>query len=98
MYDLTKRKKFSTVGDLKELLKDIPDETQIVVTGDDYCWFHIEKDGSVMCLDVEELDDAYEGKDFNSGDYYTPCDYGECPYDSQSSWDCRSYCGIGLDE
>lgn len=60
MYDITKRKKFSTVGDLKALLKNIPDETQIVVTGDDYCWFHIEKDGSVICLDVEELDDAYE--------------------------------------
>lgn len=60
MYDITKKKQFETVGDLKELLKNIPDETKIVVTGDDYCWFHIEKDGSVICLDVEELDDAYE--------------------------------------
>ena len=60
MYDITKRKQFKTVGDLKELLKNIPDETQIVVTGDDYCWFHIEEDGSVICLDVEELDDAYD--------------------------------------
>ena len=91
MYELTK--KFSTVGDLKELLKDIPDETQIVITGDDYCWFHIEQDGSVICLDVEELDDAYEGKNDD-----TPCDYGECPYNSQSSWDCRNYCGLGVDE
>ena len=61
MYDITKKKQFSTVGELKELLKNIPDETQIVVTGDDYCWFHIEEDGSVICLDVEELDDAYVG-------------------------------------
>lgn len=60
MYDITKKKQFETVGDLKELLKDIPDETKIVVTGDDYCWFHIEQDGSVICLDVEELDEAYE--------------------------------------
>lgn len=73
MYDITKRKKFNTVGDLKELLKDIPDETQIVVTGDDYCWFHIEQDGSVICLDVEELDDAYEDDEYvpsaENGDY-----------------------------
>jgi hypothetical protein len=60
MYDITKRKQFSTVGELKELLKNIPDETQVMVTGDDDCWFHIEQDGSVICLDVEELEDAYE--------------------------------------
>jgi hypothetical protein len=73
MYDITKRKQFSTVGDLKELLKNIPDETQIVVTGDDYCWFHIEQDGSVICLDVEELDDVYEDDEYvpsaENGDY-----------------------------
>lgn len=69
MYDITKRKQFKTVGDLKELLKNMPDETQIVVTGDDYCWFHIEKDRSVICLDVEELDDAYEEYEY---DEYTP--------------------------
>ena len=60
MYDITKRKQFKTVGDLKELLKNIPDEAQIVVTGDDYCWFHIEEDGSVICLDCEELDEVYD--------------------------------------
>ena len=68
MYNIEKRKQFKTVGDLKELLKDIPDETQIVITGDDYCWFHIEEDESVICLDVEELDDVYEEYD----DEYTP--------------------------
>lgn len=92
MYDITKRKQFSTVGDLKKLLENIPDETQIVVTGDDYCWFHIEEDGSVVCLDVEELDDAYEG---NGG---TPCDYGDCPYNAVGGYDCRNYCGLGVDE
>lgn len=98
MYDITKRKQFKTVGDLKALLKYIPDETQIVVTGDDYCWFHIEHDGSVICLDVEELDDAYEGKDVNRDDYYTPCDYGDCPYNAKGGYDCRNYCGLGVDE
>ena len=92
MYDPIKRKQFETVGDLKELLKNIPDETKVVVTGDDYCWFHIEQDGSVICLDVEELDDVY-GK-YNE----TPCDYGNCPYNAEGSNDCRNYCGLGVDE
>lgn len=98
MYDLTKRKQFETVGDLKELLKNIPDETKIVVTGDDYCWFHIEQDGSVICLDVEELDDAYNEENFDHSDYYTPCDYGDCPYNAEGGYDCRNYCGLGVDE
>lgn len=78
MYDITKRKQFKTVGDLKELLKGIPDETQIVVTGDDYCWFHIEQDRSVICLDVEELDDAYEDICPFGGDITNDCT--DCAY------------------
>ena len=98
MYDVTKRKQFETVGDLKELLKNIPDETKVVVTGDDYCWFHIEQDGSVICLDVEELDDAYNEENFDHSDYYTPCDYGDCPYNAEGGYDCRNCCGLGVDE
>ena len=60
MYDINKRKNFNTVGDLKKLLASIPDETKVVVCGDDYCWFHIEEDGSVICLDMEDLDECYE--------------------------------------
>ena len=60
MYNINKRKQFNTVGDLKKLLAGIPDETKIVICGDDYCWFHIEEDESVICLDCEDLDDCYE--------------------------------------
>lgn len=60
MYDIERRTKFDTVGDLKKLLKDVSDETKICITGDDYCWFHIEEDESVICLDCEDLDDCYE--------------------------------------
>ncbi len=28
----------------------------------------------------------------------TPCDYGECPYNAYSGYDCRNYCGLGVDE
>ena len=78
MYDITKRKQFKTVGDLKELLKNIPDEAQVVVTGDDYCWFHIEEDKSVICLDIEELDDVYDGDCPLGGDITDDC--ADCAY------------------
>ena len=60
MYNISKRTKFDTVGDLKKLLANIADDTKVVVCGDDYCWFHIEEDESIVCLDCEELDYAYE--------------------------------------
>lgn len=72
MYDISKRKQFSTVGELKQLLENCPDNTQIVVTGDDYCWFHIEEDESVICLDVEDLEECYEEEyvpSSENGDY-----------------------------
>lgn len=60
MYNINKRTKFDTVGDLKKLLTNIADDTKIFICGDDNCWYHIEVDESVVCLDCEELDDAYE--------------------------------------
>lgn len=79
MYDIAKRKQFSTVGDLKALLENIPDETQIVVTGDDYCWFHIEEDRSVICLDVEDLEDAYEYVPSSTNGDYGPSNPWDAP-------------------
>ena len=63
MYDISKRKQFSTVGELKKLIEDLADDTKVVVTGDDYCWFHIEEDKSLICLDTEDLEDCYEEDD-----------------------------------
>jgi hypothetical protein len=60
MYNINRRKQFDTVGDLKKLLAELPNETKVVICGDDYCWFHIEEDESVICLDMEDLDDCYE--------------------------------------
>ncbi|MDF2615385.1 MAG: hypothetical protein K0Q47_40 [Sedimentibacter sp.] len=28
----------------------------------------------------------------------TPCDYGDCPFNAQGGYDCRNYCGLGVDE
>ena len=60
MYDINKRKQFKTVGELREILNDIPDDTQVLICGEDYGWFHIEQDGSVVCLDNEDLECCYE--------------------------------------
>ena len=59
MFDITKRKQFKPVGELKEILKDIPDETEVCVCGDPQCWFHIERDGSIVSFDNIDLDDEY---------------------------------------
>ena len=28
----------------------------------------------------------------------TPCNYGECPFNAEGGYDCRNYCGLGVDE
>lgn len=28
----------------------------------------------------------------------TPCDYGDCPFGAEGGYDCRNYCGLGVDE
>ena len=60
MYNIERRTKFDTAGDLKKLLENVSDDTKICIIGDDYCWFHIEEDESVVCLDCEDLDECYE--------------------------------------
>ena len=81
MYDISKRKQFSTVGELKKLLENYSDDTQIVITGDDYCWFHAEKDESVICLDTEDLEECYEEQD----DYTPSSENGD--YGPSNPWD-----------
>lgn len=60
MFDLNKRRQFETVGELKALLSSLSEDTRVVITGDDYCWYHEEEDGSCICLDTEPLDESYE--------------------------------------
>ena len=62
MYDINRRKQFKTVGELKDLLKNIPDETEIIVCGNsgEAGYFHIDTEGTLICLDYDQLDDAYE--------------------------------------
>ena len=81
MYDIKRRTQFSTVGDLKKLIEGVPDETKVCITGDDFCWFHIEEDESVICLDCEELEDAYES---------------DCPLGGDTTEDCKD-CAYSCD-
>ena len=27
----------------------------------------------------------------------TPCDYGKCPHGAKGGYDCRNFCGLGVD-
>ena len=40
--------------------------------------------------DYEEDDDEEEASH--------PCDNGECPFNAEGGYDCRNYCGLGVDE
>lgn len=60
MFDINKRKAFLTVGDLRALTNDLPAETRVCICGDANCFYHEEHDGSVICLDCEDLQEYYE--------------------------------------
>ena len=62
MYDLTKRfyKDNLTVEELIEQLKTMPQQAKICICGDDCCYLHVERDGSVVNLDTEDLAECYE--------------------------------------
>lgn len=81
MYNINKRTQFNTAGDLKKLLANIADETPISICGDSDCWFHIEMDESIICLDCEDLEECYEDYECqcpNGGDESNDC--ADCPY------------------
>lgn len=63
MYDLNKRSYFTTLGELRALLADLPDDTEISGSGAIGAWMHITKDERVVCIDPEPLFDCYEEED-----------------------------------
>lgn len=69
MFNPKKRQMFSTVGELVEILKELPAETPITICGDNYCYYHEELDGSAVCLDCEDMEESYaESEDERSVD------------------------------
>lgn len=62
MYDSKQFQSYSelTVGQLVDILQGLPQDTSIVICGDDYCYIHVESDGSVVNLDNNSLEDCYD--------------------------------------
>ena len=62
MYDKTKMifKDKITVNELCNILSTLPARAELCICGDSNCYIHIEKDGSVVNIDNESLDECYE--------------------------------------
>ena len=62
MYDISKRfyKNSMTVKELIQQLCKLPLRATVYICGDDNCYLHIERDGSVVNIDNEALVDCYE--------------------------------------
>ena len=59
MYDLKKRAYYTTLGELRMLLKDYPDEMPVYNCGCEDSWLHIDADGRFVSLDNESLSFDY---------------------------------------
>lgn len=65
MYDVDRYVEFhnTTVKDVIEALQQLPQDSQMVICGDDFFYMHVEEDGSVVNLDTEDkdaFDDLYQ--------------------------------------
>lgn len=72
MYDISKRKNMTnkTVADYIAELQKLPQTAQVFCCGDNVSYIHVEKDGSAVCIDTEDLDDAYENNPDTSADTF----------------------------
>lgn len=62
MYDIDKRRemKDATVGEVMDILKELPKDAKVFFNGDNYGYIHIEEDNSVVSFDDSSLDDLYD--------------------------------------
>jgi len=67
MYDLNKRSYFDTLGELRTLLADLPDDTEVSGAGAFGAWLHFDKERNFICIDPETLyadyEEEYEGEE-----------------------------------
>lgn len=59
MFDLKKRKRFTTISELETILRTMPSDTPVTICGDSRCYYHEALDRSVVCLDCEDLEELY---------------------------------------
>lgn len=62
MFNINRHLQFKTAGELKECLKNIPDNTEVTVCGNNDCFYHEDWDKRRVCLDCENLEDCYDGQ------------------------------------
>lgn len=60
MYDIQKRKQFTTVEELAALISELAPSQKIFLCGQLGGYFHATADMDAICLDVDELDDEYQ--------------------------------------
>ena len=76
MYDIKKRAYFTTLGELRMLLKDYPDEMPVYNCGCEDSWLHIDAKEKFISLDNESLYSDYcedleaQGIDGDLDEYY----------------------------
>ena len=59
MYDLNKRSYFTTLGELRSLLADLPDDTKVCTSGVYGSYVHFAKDDPLVSFDDEDLGEDY---------------------------------------
>ena len=60
MYDLNKRSYFTTLGELRLLLANYPDDTRIYSCGADDAYLHIDDSGKFVSIDYDDLSSDYD--------------------------------------
>ena len=70
MFDLNKRSYFTTLGELRMLLADLPDETEVCVGGCLGAYIHFADDKPLVSFDDEELNYAYPPRYFDEDELY----------------------------
>ena len=68
-------------------------KTEIVCVEDEYL------EGFEQCLNALGFIKEYpESEEDDMPTETTPCDHGECPFGAEGGYDCRNYCGLGVDK
>lgn len=72
MYDIKERVLLvkPKVGVLIDILKEMPQDADVVFCGDDCGYIHVERDKSVINIDTEDLDEGYVEDDMTGVEEY----------------------------
>lgn len=85
-------KKDGTVEVINETDCSLADVENDYIYNTDNTLYRIQADDPI---DEDTYEENWECYNKHEG---TPCDYGDCPYNAEGGYDCRNYCGLGVDE